>query len=78
MEVHILLLVPEQMVLVLVYFTLYIMGKQDYMFLPSVKKIVKHHSNAVLETIDNCGHVVNIDASIEFNRIVISFFEKEI
>jgi pimeloyl-ACP methyl ester carboxylesterase len=54
------------------------MGKQDYMFLPSVKKIVKHHSNAVLETIDNCGHVVNIDASIEFNRIVISFFEKEI
>jgi pimeloyl-ACP methyl ester carboxylesterase len=48
------------------------------MFLPSVKKIVKHHSNAVLETIDNCGHVVNIDASIEFNRIVISFFEKEI
>ena len=58
--------------------TLYIMGKQDYMFLPSVKKIVKHHSNAVLETIDNCGHVVNIDASSEFNRIVISFFEKEI
>ena len=58
--------------------TLYIMGKQDYMFLPSVKKMVKHHSNAVLETIDNCGHVVNIDASSAFNSIVISYCKKEI
>jgi pimeloyl-ACP methyl ester carboxylesterase len=58
--------------------TLYIMGKQDYMFLPSVQKIVKHHSNAILETIDNCGHVVNIDSSHEFNSMVISYFKKEI
>lgn len=55
---------------------LYIMGKQDYMFLPSVEKIVKNHSNSVLEVINNCGHVVNIEASKIFNNKVLCYLNK--
>jgi len=50
--------------------SLYIMGAQDYMFLPSIQKIVLTHANASLCVIPNCGHVVNIDASEIFNKKV--------
>ncbi len=53
----------------------YIMGIQDYMFLPSVKKIVKTHDNSLLEVIPNCGHVVNIEASKTFNQKVLQFLQ---
>ncbi|MGY5352814.1 alpha/beta fold hydrolase [Wenyingzhuangia sp. IMCC45533] len=54
---------------------LYMMGEQDYMFLPSVKKIVATHANSSLEVISNSGHVVNIEASKIFNERVLKFFE---
>ena len=41
--------------------TYYIMGDQDYMFLPSVKNLVKIHRKSKLCIISNCGHVVNVD-----------------
>lgn len=56
---------------------LYIMGKQDYMFLPSVEKIVQHHKNSVLEIINDCGHVVNIEASKVFNIKVMNYIKKK-
>lgn len=49
---------------------LYIMGAQDYMFLPSIEKIVSTHANASLCVIPNCGHVVNIEGSEIFNKKV--------
>ena len=53
--------------------TLYLMGGEDYMFLPSVKKISKAHKQAKLSVIENSGHVVNVDQPIEFNNRAISF-----
>jgi len=53
--------------------TLYIMGGEDHMFLPSIKKLVKSHQSTVLEVIPNCGHVVNVDAALQFNTIVLRF-----
>ena len=52
---------------------LYIMGKQDYMFLPFVKKIVKVHNSSTLITLPNSGHVVNIDQPDQFNNKLLSF-----
>ena len=53
--------------------TLYIMGEQDYMFLPSIRKIVEKHASATLEVIPDCGHVVNIEQPSVFNQKVIQF-----
>ncbi|MDB4297334.1 alpha/beta hydrolase [Flavobacteriaceae bacterium] len=53
--------------------TLYIMGKQDHLFLPSIQKITDSHKMASLEIIKKCGHVVNIERPHIFNKKVISF-----
>jgi pimeloyl-ACP methyl ester carboxylesterase len=56
--------------------TLYIMGSEDYMFLPSIKEVVKNHYNSSqLLIIDNCGHVVNIEQAQEFNELSIGFIK---
>jgi pimeloyl-ACP methyl ester carboxylesterase len=56
--------------------TLYVMGEEDYMFLPSVKKVVeKHYKSSKLFVIENCGHVVNVDKPIIFNKNVLIFIE---
>ena len=52
---------------------LYIMGSQDYMFLPFVKKIVCLHRSSSLVTLTNSGHVVNIDQPEEFNSKLLFF-----
>ena len=54
--------------------TLYIMGIQDYMFLPFVKKIIMIHQNATLITLPGSGHVVNIDQPDLFNDNLLNFF----
>ncbi len=56
--------------------TLYIMGDEDYMFLPPVREVVKIHSQSFLQLIPNCGHVVNVDAPADFNQHSIHFIEK--
>ena len=53
--------------------TLYIMGSEDYMFLPSIKKLVKNHSSALLKIIPKCGHVVNVEKPNMFNKVSINF-----
>lgn len=56
--------------------TLYIMGTEDYMFLPSIKEIVNKHTIAsMLVEIPNCGHVVNVDNAVIFNRETLLFIE---
>ena len=53
--------------------TLYVMGGEDYLFLPSVKKIVQRHSESCLLTVENCGHVVNVEQPQIFNKAVIDY-----
>ena len=56
--------------------TLYVMGNEDYMFLPSVRKVVeKHYKSSRLFVIEQCGHVVNVEQPVVFNQNVISFIQ---
>jgi pimeloyl-ACP methyl ester carboxylesterase len=53
--------------------TLYVMGEQDHLFLPSIQQITSQHLSARLHVVKNCGHVVNVEQHLEFNQEVISF-----
>lgn len=55
--------------------TLYIMGQQDHMFLPSITKLSEAHSRAALQVIENCGHVVNVEQPSIFNQKVTQFLK---
>lgn len=55
--------------------TLYIMGSEDHLFLPPVRNIVKSHSQSVLNIIERCGHVCNIERPADFNRNSIAFIQ---
>ena len=57
--------------------TLYIMGEEDYMFLPSVRKVVQAHvKTAKLFVIQQCGHVVNVEKANAFNSQAIQFLRE--
>ena len=56
--------------------TLYIMGEEDYMFLPSISKLVRNHISSTLYIIPECGHVVNVDQPEIFNSQVLKFIKK--
>ncbi len=58
--------------------TLYLMGDEDYMFLPPVKMLVQKHKSAILNIIANSGHVCNVDQPDEFNRLSIAFISKHL
>jgi pimeloyl-ACP methyl ester carboxylesterase len=53
--------------------TLYVMGAEDHLFLPSIKNIVSKHVTSSLFVIDNCGHVVNVEQPETFNNQTIRF-----
>ncbi|WP_414043787.1 alpha/beta fold hydrolase [Macrococcus animalis] len=53
--------------------TLFVMGDEDYLFIPPVKKVVNDYSNFGLEIIKNAGHVCNIDQPDAFNDISRKF-----
>jgi len=55
--------------------SLYVMGEQDHLFLPSIKKIAEQQKNAILHVIENCGHVVNVEQPLSFNKKSISFLK---
>ncbi|WP_309641672.1 alpha/beta hydrolase [Flavobacterium sp.] len=55
--------------------TLYIMGNEDYMFLPSIRKVVKAHQSSKLLVVAQCGHVVNVEQSSIFNQNAITFLQ---
>lgn len=56
--------------------TLYVMGSEDYMFLPSVKEVVNLHISSHLEVIQDCGHVVNVERPRQFNEMTLDFLKK--
>lgn len=54
--------------------TLYVMGEEDYMFLPSVQNVVSnHYKSSKLAVIKSCGHVVNVEQPHVFNETTLSF-----
>ncbi|WP_420127956.1 alpha/beta fold hydrolase [Longimicrobium sp.] len=54
--------------------TLYVMGDEDHMFLPSVTGLVSRHTRfSKLEVLPECGHVVNVDRPELFNVLSIDF-----
>ncbi|WP_435414170.1 alpha/beta fold hydrolase [Polaribacter aestuariivivens] len=53
--------------------TFYVMGSEDHLFLPSIKRIVKIHKTSSLFVVDNCGHVVNVEQPETFNKQTINF-----
>ncbi|MBZ9787742.1 alpha/beta hydrolase [Psychroflexus sp. CAK57W] len=55
--------------------SLYMMGEQDYLFLPAVRKISETHKEAKLFILENCGHVVNVEQPNVFNTKVIEFIK---
>ena len=57
--------------------TLYIMGEQDYLFLPIIEKIVKVHKTSTLQIIPECGHVVNVEKYKVFNKNAIGFIKNQ-
>lgn len=57
--------------------TLYIMGEEDHMFLPPVKKMVAEFERSYLKVVKGSGHVVNIDKPAEFNRISLEFLRRQ-
>jgi pimeloyl-ACP methyl ester carboxylesterase len=52
---------------------LYIMGEEDHLFLPPVKKLVEAHKASALKILKHCGHVCNVEAPAAFNDAAISF-----
>ena len=55
--------------------TLYVMGDQDYMFLPAVRQVVVDHSLSELKVIPDCGHVVNVENPQRFNHLSLGFLK---
>jgi pimeloyl-ACP methyl ester carboxylesterase len=56
--------------------TLYIMGDQDYMFLPSVQKVTESHPLSQLLVLKECGHVVNVEKPGKFNDGMLLFLSQ--
>ena len=54
---------------------LYLMGAEDYMFLPSVQIAANQHPNASLEIVPESGHVVNVDQAELFNQKAIAYLK---
>ena len=53
--------------------TLYVMGAEDHLFLPSIKNIVEKHVTSILFVVEQCGHVVNVEQPELFNKTTIQF-----
>ncbi|QCE42632.1 alpha/beta fold hydrolase [Psychroserpens sp. NJDZ02] len=58
--------------------TLYVMGAEDHLFLPSIKDIVKSHSTSILYVVEKCGHVVNVEQPLLFNKTSLDFLKSRI
>lgn len=55
--------------------TLYMMGEEDHLFLPSVQKLAKEHLLAQMFVVSKCGHVVNVEQALVFNTKSIQFLD---
>lgn len=56
--------------------TLFLMGEEDYLFIPPVEEVVKRSERFELQTIKDSGHVCNIDQPEIFNHLTLAYLEK--
>jgi pimeloyl-ACP methyl ester carboxylesterase len=56
--------------------TLFISGKEDYMFLDGIKETCTKFKGFNIKLLKNCGHVCSIEKSELFNNLSINFLEK--
>ena len=56
---------------------LYLMGRQDHLFINDSIEMSKIELNSKLEIIENCGHIVNIEQAELFNLKAIAFLREE-
>lgn len=57
--------------------TLFVMGEEDYLFLPPVKELVIQNQKLLLACIKDSGHVCNIDQPEQFNALSINFIKQQ-
>lgn len=55
--------------------TLYIMGKEDHLFLPEIKNLIIDQDYSSLFIIEHCGHVVNVEQPALFNATSIKYIK---
>jgi len=56
--------------------TLYLMGDEDHLFLPPVRRLAAKHQSATLEVLERSGHVCNVDRADLFNSLSIDFIHR--
>jgi pimeloyl-ACP methyl ester carboxylesterase len=56
--------------------TLFVMGEEDHLFLTPVKQLVEKQKELDLHTIEDSGHVCNIDQPEKFNSITLKYLRK--
>ncbi len=55
---------------------LIVMGSQDHVFLEPALDFARKYANVLVEVIDRCGHVANIEKAVEFNQRTLHFFDR--
>jgi len=55
---------------------LYLMGRQDHLFINDSMEMAKLEQNSKLEIIENCGHIVIIEQAEIFNLKAIAFLKE--
>jgi pimeloyl-ACP methyl ester carboxylesterase len=56
--------------------TLYLMGDEDHIFLPPVRRLAVRHRSSELQVLERSGHVCNVDRADLFNRLAIDFIHR--
>lgn len=54
---------------------LYIMGRQDHLFIKDSIEMAMKETKSKIEIIENCGHIVNIEQAEIFNLKAIAFLK---
>ncbi|MCD8508474.1 MAG: alpha/beta hydrolase [Bacillus sp. (in: Bacteria)] len=57
---------------------LYISGREDHLFLDSLKNDIAGDDNARLIVLEDCGHVCNIEKGDEFNEASLEFLRNNV
>ncbi|ADI00069.1 alpha/beta fold hydrolase [Salisediminibacterium selenitireducens] len=55
--------------------TLFVMGDEDYLFLPPVEEVIRTGEGLSLEIVPDSGHVCNIDQADYFNTTTINYIK---
>lgn len=56
--------------------TLFLMGEEDYLFIPPIEEVVRRNEAFEFIKIENSGHVCNIDQPEIFNKHSIAYISK--